>query len=772
MTARLAPVLCPCAECDALDRQFPNEGKQLALITPIPKSRPAGLTAGKAIRRQRMHPPTPVSSISRRTSMSFRTMTIGDLCVSPYNVRQNQADANSIQGMAESLLARGQLYPLVVHPMPGKKKLWGAFAGGRRYRAFKMLIETGRLPVDHPIEVIVREGMDEAQLVEISLAENLVRVDLRPYEVYAAVSRANQRGRTIKEIAETNGQTVDTVRRWARLGNLEPTVFKALEDGVIDQAQAKAFGATEDHALQLHVFQALQQLPGSAWQRGPDVIRKLLKVGDSEQRKLLRFVGEDAYRDAGGRYELDLFAEDSQERGRVTDEGLLLQLAETKLEATRARLRKQALRDLRFATEYPRDGERGGIAGDLEVAGTFVPRTEADGRRMEYLRAEMLELEAKAEQLLDQPDTPERTTAIAAIDVEYVPHEQELARIEERQHLHLPEGDIFGTLVVEPDGELEIRWWWSSRKAKRSSEAGKAAGHPVSAGPIPKVDARAAEDALRPAPVAGGKAIDTTYHFMERQKADAAIKLDHGLTQDAIQALRSIRRQMLRVALLDNADRGGDLGGDYLVWSMVRRDLMGGVSHELGSDFVLHDRDNGPGVAAAVLIAQTEANIRWKKALGWLKEHPSMAEPDLVEAFRQYRAESAEFRRTVAALLAGLSLVRSANADGYRVPLHDMLAHDCGFTSDEQLRTLVAPTEEMVEMLPKAQRLAYAEPHMDAASFRSIEKLKVGDMVAPISRALMRAKAWIHPLLRFDPSAKAATPKARKPESQKEEAAA
>ena len=49
--------------------------------------------------------------------MSVTTMTIDALCVSPFNVRTNQADANAVDGLAQSLLKRGQLHPLTVHPM-------------------------------------------------------------------------------------------------------------------------------------------------------------------------------------------------------------------------------------------------------------------------------------------------------------------------------------------------------------------------------------------------------------------------------------------------------------------------------------------------------------------------------------------------------------------------------------------------------------------------------------------------------------------------------
>ncbi|CAD7336118.1 MULTISPECIES: ParB/RepB/Spo0J family partition protein [unclassified Sphingobium] len=691
--------------------------------------------------------------------MSVTTMTIGDLCVSPYNCRTNEHDANAVVGMAESLLKRGQLYPLVVHPMPsskGKKRQYGALAGGRRLRAFTMLVTEGKLPADHSIDVIVRDITDEGELRELSLAENLVRVDLRPYEVYAAVARAHTKGRSLQEIAETNGQTIETVRGWARLGGLHPTIFAALEAGQISQEQARAFGATEHQDLQLKVFEQLSSTTSSS----PTMIRKLLKVGDSELTKLLRFVGEKAYADAGGRYELDLFADQADERGRVEDEALLMQLAEAKLEKTRTLLRNQVAnhtpgRVLRFEARPPRDAEFGGSARSLEISVEPAVVSAEDAERADYIQNEIRELVSRAEHLLadETLDQAAKADGIAALDCVFEPLEAEEAAIDLRRSLALPAGDIFATLEIEQDGSLEQRFWWASRKAKREAEKPAVPAKPVSAGPIAKPEANAAARALMPKPGPGGLALDNSYGYGERQKADAAIKDQYGLTADGVQVMRTLRREVLRCGLLDDAEQGGTFGRDYAVWCLLRFELTDGYGFQLGARRLAGGYDAQVGPLAEPYVKRSIAGMRWEKERTQLRDHTSMILKDLPVAFTAFHNETSVWKDKAAAFLAGLMLERSLNAPGYQVPLHDLLAAGVQLR-DADLRTYAEPTEELIDLLPKAQRLALAEPHVDEMAFGTWSKLKASELTAPVTRALRKAKHWVHPLMRFEPRQK------------------
>lgn len=769
---------CTCSACHALDTQHPNEGRQLALtIARLPATPPPARQAkrGRTVGMPCDGPAKPSTPTlpdkeipTRRSPMSVTTMTIDALCVSPFNARINDADANAVTGMAESLMSRGQLYPLVVHPMKaprGKPKLYGALAGGRRYRAFCQLIDAGKLPADHPIEVIVRDITDEGELRELSLAENLVRRDLRAYEIFAAVARAHAKGRSFKEIADTNGQTVEQVRRWVRLGNLHPTVFAALETGAIGQDLAKAIAATEDVALQLYVFEQLETM--TEYNRTPQAVRRLLKIGNGDLEKTLRFVGEEAYRDAGGRYELDLFADQAEQRGRVVDEGLLMQLADAKLDVIRALTRRQAGRELRFEKDAPRLSYAGYDQGEdrsLEITAEPEPADAHDAQRLAFVRHRMFELEQQAAAAVDDEGLAEdvRQQLIAAIDEEYVPLQEDLAALTERMTIALPQGQVFATLRILDDGGTELRFWWADRKAKQKAEAAarKQADPPpppraVSAGPIgtpPPTSAPATSAA--PRPLAGsGAAIDGSQGYGVRSEADALARDEFGLTADGVQVMRSIRREVLRAALVGD----GLVALDYLLWSLARERLTevgimvpGQRSYERGMAGLAIRHDYlGPHILGHV--ERTKAHRQWKDAVAEMKAHRSMTERDLVGAFDAFRADVDMVRCLAASVIVGCALERSANAGGYEVELHDHLALLAGVGADEDVRALVEPTEELLGLLPKNRQLELVHPHVANAEYLRLEKLKAADLTAPVTRALKKAKGWVHPMLRFRP---------------------
>lgn len=358
-------------------------------------------------------------------------VTLDQLCISPFNVRRNAEDTDATHALEASIAARGLLFPLLVHDMmpfrdqalPGEPiAAWGVLAGGRRLRALRRLVEAGRLPADTPVETVVRD-LEPAAITELSLAENLMRRDLRPYEIHAAIRDARDQGATDDDIADNLGQPIQWVRRQLRLGRLVPEVFEAYVSGTISGEQAQAFAATEDAELQRAAWAHFQPLRD--WDRAPHRIRAWYKVGDEELLRLLRFVGDDNYRAAGGRFELDLFA-DGPERGRVEDEGLLRELAEAMLANVRQDIRRRSGRaDLRFAAEPPQQH------GSADLS----------------LLAEV--------------------------------------RLGKAAAIILPPGDIVATLDIDRDGSLDIRYWWASRKAQRDARRG-ASGDSAEPAPAPR----------------------------------------------------------------------------------------------------------------------------------------------------------------------------------------------------------------------------------------------------------------------------------------------
>lgn len=359
--------------------------------------------------------------------MSSTTLTIDRLTISPFNVRTYRPDAEDTHELQASILAEGLHNPIVCHLMRGTKDKWGAVAGGRRYRAIGALVKRGDLPADWPVRVTIVDNTSEAELIEISITENLVRRDLREHELFAGVARAAANGHDVNRIAENlGGQDPALIARWLRLGRLARPVFDALAAGRLDLDQAHAYAATEDQELQEATFARLSA--GHGYAHTPSAIRLAMKVGDREAIKLLRFVGEDAYRAAGGRFELDLFAEAEDDRGRIVDEGKLYQLVEAKLNAARDQTRiTTARRDLRFVPTPPQS-EYGGNDWQLQVE-------------------------------------PKRVGTPGSVGA-----------------LELPEGDIVAHIAIDDGGEPAVSFWWISRKAKFGTRTASSAPLPAAPG--------------------------------------------------------------------------------------------------------------------------------------------------------------------------------------------------------------------------------------------------------------------------------------------------
>ena len=296
----------------------------------------------------------------------YRNFIHADLHKSARNVRTNEEDSEATDALEASIARFGLRHPLEVHPAgDGAPTPWGVYAGGRRLRAIGRLIEAGRLPADWPIRCTI-DDLPAAEITEMSLAENLLRRDLRPYEVHAAIAEAFDQGDSPAEIAAKLGQTPQWVAKQLRLGKLARPIFDAYAAGKLSFDQASAYAATEDTVLQISVFAAYASLPINTHTAAR--IRAALKVGDRAAARLLLFVGEAIYVGAGGAVEPDLFADGGDIRVRITDEPLLRRLAEERFAAMRDRIRTDTKRaDLRFAAQPPQYA--GQTDSALEIVG-------------------------------------------------------------------------------------------------------------------------------------------------------------------------------------------------------------------------------------------------------------------------------------------------------------------------------------------------------------------------------------------------------------------
>ncbi|TKV73669.1 chromosome partitioning protein ParB [Bradyrhizobium elkanii] len=249
---------------------------------------------------------------------------------SPKNARKTPHSAAAIEALAASIAAKGILQNLVVEPEVDEE---GAATGffcvtiGEGKRLAQLLrLQRKEIRKSEPIRCIVDTANDPH---EISLDENVTREKMHPADEFEAFRKlADERGFGAEEIAARFGVTAHVVRQRLRLGAVSPKLMQLYRGGDLTLEQLMAFAITDDHARQEAIYERLPFDPDAS------TIRRLLTethVAATDRRA--RFVGLEAYTEAGGTILRDLFTED---RGGYLEDVSLLDLLVT------ARLNREA----------------------------------------------------------------------------------------------------------------------------------------------------------------------------------------------------------------------------------------------------------------------------------------------------------------------------------------------------------------------------------------------------------------------------------------------
>ncbi|WP_170991432.1 ParB/RepB/Spo0J family partition protein [Bradyrhizobium elkanii] len=249
---------------------------------------------------------------------------------SPKNARKTPHSEAAIEAYAASIAAKGILQNLVVEPELDDEGAATGFyfvtIGEGRRLAQLLRLKRKEIRKSEPIRCIVDTANDPH---EISLDENVTREKMHPADEFEAFKKlADERGFGAEEIAARFGVTAHVVRQRLRLGSVSLKLVQLYRDGDLTLDQLMAFAIVDDHARQEAVHERL------SYDRDASTIRRLLTethVVATDRRA--RFVGLEAYTEAGGTVLRDLFTED---RGGYLEDVSLLDLLVT------ARLNREA----------------------------------------------------------------------------------------------------------------------------------------------------------------------------------------------------------------------------------------------------------------------------------------------------------------------------------------------------------------------------------------------------------------------------------------------
>ena len=233
---------------------------------------------------------------------------LGKLRLSDANVRKNDSNL-FIEELAANIEAKGLLQNLIVAPAK-KRGMFDVTAGGRRLRALNFLLEAGKLAKDHPVTCRVLD-IDAAEQSELSLIENVIRLDMTPTDEIRAYKHFVNEGSDLDAIAKRFGRTRRFIEGRLRLADLADPIFAALEEGKITLDVAKAYATTPNHDRQMMVWNELS----NSWQGNqPDSIRRMITHSAIRSSSpMAKLASEAEYLAAGGKIERDLFTEDGGE---------------------------------------------------------------------------------------------------------------------------------------------------------------------------------------------------------------------------------------------------------------------------------------------------------------------------------------------------------------------------------------------------------------------------------------------------------------------------
>lgn len=156
-------------------------------------------------------------------------------------------DQTSLDELAQSIKRHGIVQPLVVTKSGDNYRI---VAGERRFRA-------ARIAELQEVPAIVR-SMKDLEELEISLIENVQRVDLSPLEQAISIQKLHdQFSLGFDKIAERLGKATTTVHNIVRLLGLPNDAKDALNTGTISEGHARCILALKDKKQQKDLLEKI-----------------------------------------------------------------------------------------------------------------------------------------------------------------------------------------------------------------------------------------------------------------------------------------------------------------------------------------------------------------------------------------------------------------------------------------------------------------------------------------------------------------------------------
>ena len=207
------------------------------------------------------------TDIVEKTTHSTR-IALDQIEVNPKQPRRD-FDETALSELAASIKIHDIIQPLTVSKLAsGKYRL---IAGERRFRAAKIASLKD-------VPVYVRQAND-AELLELSLLENLQRENLNAIEIALSYKRLmDELDYTQEQVAERMGKERSTVTNYIRLLKLPPDIQIAVRTAIISMGHARALINVDLIDKQLFIYSEIKKKQLSVRQT-EDLVRNIYTDG-------------------------------------------------------------------------------------------------------------------------------------------------------------------------------------------------------------------------------------------------------------------------------------------------------------------------------------------------------------------------------------------------------------------------------------------------------------------------------------------------------------
>jgi ParB family transcriptional regulator, chromosome partitioning protein len=338
--------------------------------------------------------------------------------------------------------------PLLLREVDG---LFEPVDGGRRFRALNHLAATGRIADDFEVPALIRELSDHEAL-KLSLATAITRVDLNPADEAMSFAGLVKGGSSEEEIAATFGVPVRRVKQRLAIAALPKKIVQALREGKISVEVAQAFTVSRDAKAVEKLFNDSDGRSNPSWIRS-----QLMSKRISATAREAQYVGVEAYRNAGGAVDEDLFSHNAW----LADGKLLMKLFEKKLKDDEAQWLAEGWSFVIIDTEP--------YGGKTQHWSALKPEGKRSLKAAEKARAE--ELENKIAALTAEYDLADREDDATEVAIDVL--ERELEALTAKPFTEAQKKKS-GVVVKYTHGGIEVKFGMAKPSAAPKEAKSKA----------------------------------------------------------------------------------------------------------------------------------------------------------------------------------------------------------------------------------------------------------------------------------------------------------